>query len=108
MAVVNDPFDFERFVEAQDSVYDRVCAELRSGRKSSHWMWFIFPQLRGLGSSSMAETFGIASRDRRRARQRENRIDRELRIRPADRNRHQSLRQSEGRHAALWGVDPGN
>jgi uncharacterized protein (DUF1810 family) len=62
VAVVDDPFDLERFVSAQDEVYERVCAELRSGRKSSHWMWFIFPQLRGLGSSSMSENFGIASR----------------------------------------------
>jgi uncharacterized protein (DUF1810 family) len=59
---VDDPFDLERFVRAQESVYDHVCAELRNGRKSSHWMWFIFPQLRGLGSSAMAEKFGIASR----------------------------------------------
>jgi uncharacterized protein (DUF1810 family) len=63
MKVVDEPFDLERFVEAQDPVYDRVCAELRNGRKSSHWMWFIFPQLRGLGSSAMAEKFSIASRD---------------------------------------------
>jgi uncharacterized protein (DUF1810 family) len=59
---VDDPFDLQRFVNAQDPVYDSVCAELRNGRKSGHWMWFIFPQLRGLGSSAMAEKFGIASR----------------------------------------------
>ena len=62
VAVVNDPLDLERFVNAQGPVYDRVCAELSNGRKSSHWMWFIFPQLRGLGSSATAEKFGIASR----------------------------------------------
>jgi uncharacterized protein (DUF1810 family) len=62
VAVVDDPFDLERFVNAQDSVYNSVCAELRNGRKSSHWMWFIFPQVRGLGSSEMAEKFAIASR----------------------------------------------
>jgi uncharacterized protein (DUF1810 family) len=62
VAVVDDPFDLERFVSAQGPVYHRVCAELDNGRKSSHWMWFIFPQLRGLGSSAMAEKFGIASR----------------------------------------------
>lgn len=62
MAVVDDPFDLERFVSAQNPVYDSVCAELRNGRKSSHWMWFIFPQLRGLGSSARAEKYGIASR----------------------------------------------
>jgi uncharacterized protein (DUF1810 family) len=60
---VNDPYDLQRFVKAQDPVYDQVCAELRNGRKESHWMWFIFPQLRGLGHSQMAVKFGIASRE---------------------------------------------
>jgi uncharacterized protein (DUF1810 family) len=60
---MDDGFDLGRFVKAQGSIYERVCAELRRGRKSSHWMWFIFPQLRGLGSSGMAEKFGIASRE---------------------------------------------
>src|SRR5579862_9970498 len=50
-----------RFVEAQDPVYAEVCAELQAGRKTSHWMWFIFPQVRGLGHSRMAEVFAIAS-----------------------------------------------
>jgi len=59
---VNDPFDLQRFVDAQDPVYAQVLAELRAGRKESHWMWFIFPQLRGLGHSTMATAFGIASR----------------------------------------------
>ena len=58
----NDPYDLQRFVEAQDPVYDAVCAELSNGRKESHWMWFIFPQLRGLGHSHMAHKFGISSR----------------------------------------------
>lgn len=49
----------QRFVEAQAPVYERACAELRRGRKTSHWMWFIFPQLRGLGHSEMAHTYGI-------------------------------------------------
>jgi uncharacterized protein (DUF1810 family) len=62
MAVVDAPFDLQRFVKAQDPVYMTVCAELRAGQKTSHWMWFIFPQLRGLGHSAMAEAFGIASR----------------------------------------------
>jgi uncharacterized protein (DUF1810 family) len=53
--------DFQRFVEAQDPVFDAVCAELRAGRKSSHWMWFIFPQLKGLGRSAESERFAIAS-----------------------------------------------
>lgn len=59
---MNDPFDLQRFVVAQDPVYADVCEELRRGRKEEHWMWFVFPQLKGLGSSSMARTFGIASR----------------------------------------------
>jgi uncharacterized protein (DUF1810 family) len=59
---LNDPFDLRRFVDAQNPVFERVRAELRDGRKSGHWMWFIFPQLRGLGSSAMASAFGISSR----------------------------------------------
>lgn len=57
----SDPFDLQRFVDAQDPVYSKVCAELRAGRKTSHWIWFIFPQLRGLGHSPMASEFGIGS-----------------------------------------------
>jgi uncharacterized protein (DUF1810 family) len=59
--IPNDPFDLQRFVDAQDPVYDQVRAELRRGIKTGHWMWFIFPQLRGLGHSSMAVTYGISS-----------------------------------------------
>ena len=59
---MNDPFDLQRFIKAQDPVYDTVCAELRNGRKESHWMWFIFPQLRGLGHSQMAIKYGVSSR----------------------------------------------
>ena len=55
-----DPFDLDRFVEAQDPVFDRVVAELRAGEKATHWMWFVFPQLRGLGHSAMAMRYGIA------------------------------------------------
>jgi uncharacterized protein (DUF1810 family) len=62
-----DPFDLERFVGAQSPVYARVLDELRAGRKRSHWMWFVFPQLRGLGSSPTAVRFGIASADEARA-----------------------------------------
>jgi uncharacterized protein (DUF1810 family) len=58
-----DPFDLQRFVDAQEAVYDDVVAELRAGRKRSHWMWFIFPQLRELGRSATAIHFGIRSRD---------------------------------------------
>ena len=58
---MDDPFDLERFVQAQQAVYAAVCAELRVGAKRSHWMWFIFPQLRGLGSSPSAQHYGLAS-----------------------------------------------
>ena len=51
----------ERFVEAQDPVYARVCAELRNGAKRTHWMWFVFPQIEGLGHSEMARRYAIAS-----------------------------------------------
>ena len=60
---MNDRFDLERFVNAQNPVYEQVCSELRQGRKESHWMWFVFPQLQGLGHSWMANKFGISSRD---------------------------------------------
>ena len=56
-----DPFDLRRFVDAQDGVYDNVLAELRNGRKRGHWIWFVFPQLRGLGRSATAVKYGIAS-----------------------------------------------
>lgn len=56
-------FDLERFVRAQAPVYDTVLKELRAGRKRSHWMWFIFPQLAGLGRSEMAQRYAIASLD---------------------------------------------
>lgn len=56
-------FELERFVAAQEPVYDQVRAELGLGRKTSHWMWFIFPQLRGLGSSAFAVKYGIALRE---------------------------------------------
>ena len=64
-----DPHDLHRFVEAQDrgGAYTQAVAELRRGRKRSHWMWFVFPQLRGLGSSPMAVKYGIASLDEARA-----------------------------------------
>jgi uncharacterized protein (DUF1810 family) len=58
---MRDQYGLERFVRAQDGVYDQVCAELRSGRKRTHWMWFIFPQIKGLGSSEMAVRFAISS-----------------------------------------------
>ena len=60
---MNDPHNLQRFVDAQNPVYDRVCAELRAGQKMSHWMWFIFAQLRGLGRSHMADKLAISSRE---------------------------------------------
>jgi len=60
------PSDLERFVAAQKPVFENVLAELRAGKKRSHWMWFVFPQLRGLGFSSMASFYGIASLDEAR------------------------------------------
>ena len=57
----DDPFDLERFVTAQEPVFETALAELQAGRKRSHWMWFIFPQLRGLGRSAMAQFYGISS-----------------------------------------------
>ncbi len=54
-----DPVDLQRFVDAQDPVFTRVLAELRQGRKRSHWMWFVFPQLAGLGMSAMAQRYAI-------------------------------------------------
>ena len=59
---MTDAFDLQRFVDAQAPVYQRVLAELRQGQKQSHWMWFVFPQLAGLGHSPMARRFAISSR----------------------------------------------
>lgn len=64
---MNDEYDLRRFVNAQAGVYEQVCAELRAGRKRSHWMWFVFPQIRGLGSSEMAMRYAISSLDEARA-----------------------------------------
>ena len=58
---INDPHNLQRFVLAQNAVYGQVCQELRQGCKRSHWMWFIFPQVQGLGHSSTAIKFSIAS-----------------------------------------------
>jgi uncharacterized protein (DUF1810 family) len=62
-----DPFNLQRFVEAQATTFETALAELRAGRKRSHWMWFVFPQLRGLGRSPTAEFYGIGSADEARA-----------------------------------------
>jgi uncharacterized protein (DUF1810 family) len=60
-------FDLNRFVEAQDPVIDRARAELKAGRKQSHWMWFIFPQIAGLGFSAMSVKYAISGLDEARA-----------------------------------------
>jgi uncharacterized protein (DUF1810 family) len=60
---MTDPFELQRFVNAQAPVYAQAMSELRSGRKRSHWMWFVFPQIAGLGHSAMAHRYAIASRD---------------------------------------------
>jgi uncharacterized protein (DUF1810 family) len=60
---MTDPFDLQRFLDAQAPIYARVVAELRRGQKQTHWMWFVFPQLAGLGHSAMAQRFAIASRE---------------------------------------------
>ncbi len=64
---MSDAFHLERFVAAQDPVYADVVAELRAGRKASHWMWFVFPQMAGLGHSAMAQHYAISSLDEARA-----------------------------------------
>ncbi|WP_119157051.1 DUF1810 domain-containing protein [Caldimonas tepidiphila] len=64
---MDDPHDLQRFVAAQEPVYRQVCAELAAGEKASHWMWFVFPQLRGLGRSATARHFGLASAAEARA-----------------------------------------
>jgi|SRR5262245_61494350 len=62
-----DTFNLQRFVEAQEPIYGRVSAELKSGRKQSHWMWFVFPQIAGLGHSPMAQRYAISSLDEAKA-----------------------------------------
>lgn len=63
----DDPFQLQRFVDAQELVFPTALAELRAGRKETHWIWFIFPQLRALGRSPTANFYGIASLDEARA-----------------------------------------
>jgi len=59
---MSDPYNLRRFISAQNPVFEDVCLDLRDGRKRGHWMWFIFPQLEGLGQSSTARMFAISSR----------------------------------------------
>ncbi|MEO5718567.1 MAG: DUF1810 domain-containing protein [Chthoniobacterales bacterium] len=62
----DDPYDLARFVSAQERVYERALAELQSGWKQTHWMWFVFPQLAGLGSSAMSRRYAISGADEAR------------------------------------------
>jgi uncharacterized protein (DUF1810 family) len=64
---VSDPYNLERFVHAQNPVYEQVCAELRGGHKRSHWMWFVFPQIEGLGYSPVAMKYAVSSIDEAKA-----------------------------------------
>jgi uncharacterized protein (DUF1810 family) len=59
---MDDLYDLQRFVTAQDPVFEDVCSELRQGRKTSHWMWFVFPQIKGLGRTSIAQHYAISSK----------------------------------------------
>jgi uncharacterized protein (DUF1810 family) len=63
----DDPFDLNRFVEAQGGIYDTALAELRNGKKRSHWMWFVFPQIAGLGFSPTSRMYAIKSLEEARA-----------------------------------------
>jgi uncharacterized protein (DUF1810 family) len=65
--IANDRYHLQRFVDAQDSCFAQVRSELAAGKKRSHWMWFVFPQIQGLGSSPMAQRFAISGLDEARA-----------------------------------------
>jgi uncharacterized protein (DUF1810 family) len=67
MPPMSDPYQLERFVAAQAGSYDTALAEIRNGNKRSHWMWYIFPQVAGLGHSPMAQRYAIGSLDQARA-----------------------------------------
>ncbi len=64
---MDDPYDLQRFLTAQKDLYPLALREIRNGCKSSHWMWFVFPQMRGLGASATSRHFGISSQDEARA-----------------------------------------
>ena len=64
---MTDPFDLERFIRAQNPVFQDVQGELARGRKQTHWMWFVFPQVAGLGFSAMSQRYAIGSREEARA-----------------------------------------
>jgi uncharacterized protein (DUF1810 family) len=64
---MSDPFNLQRFLDAQEAVWPDALAEVKAGRKRSHWIWFVFPQMRGLGLSPNSEFYGIVSLDEARA-----------------------------------------
>ena len=64
---MSDAYDLQRFVAAQDEVYATVLGELRAGEKRGHWMWYIFPQITGLGQSAMTKKYAITSQDEAKA-----------------------------------------
>jgi uncharacterized protein (DUF1810 family) len=64
---MTDPYDLDRFLKAQEETYDTALDELRAGRKQSHWIWFVFPQIAGLGSSPTAQHYAITSLDEAKA-----------------------------------------
>lgn len=64
---MNDPYNLQRFIEAQDPVYASVLDELRAGEKRGHWMWYVFPQIKGLGHSVTAQQYAITSQEEARA-----------------------------------------
>jgi uncharacterized protein (DUF1810 family) len=66
-ASTTDRYNLQRFVEAQHDAYEDVCAELLAGRKTSHWIWFIFPQIKGLGTSATSDWFAISALDEAKA-----------------------------------------
>jgi uncharacterized protein (DUF1810 family) len=67
VSIVEDRFDLQRFIDAQDGIYEQALAELRAGRKRSHWMWFVFPQIAGLGRSPTAQRYAISGLEEARA-----------------------------------------
>ena len=67
MSISDDPFQLQRFITAQEGVYDQVLTELRNGRKQTHWMWYIFPQIAGLGFSTTSKFYAIQSIDEAQA-----------------------------------------
>ena len=92
---MNDPFDLDRFVMAQAPIYEEALAELRAGSKRTHWIWFILPQMRGLGFSSRSVRYGIGSLDEAKAYLAHALLGPRLRECVSAMNSHNSLSASE-------------